>query len=161
VSLTEIIEIGELENANHFRVPVQEKINTEQTGLINQLTVSLYHCITASLHHCITASLHHCITLCHLQIRPRDTFHHTRCGRHDLQKHKHGLHLADELFVFPRVVGGVVQAKVQTQGDQKQRKAQPSDHRDHQAPQGSPALAKHALFVAALPTQHVIRQASG
>ena len=35
VSLTEIIEIGDRENANHFRVPVQEKINTEQKGLIN------------------------------------------------------------------------------------------------------------------------------
>jgi hypothetical protein len=57
VSLTEIIEIGELENANHFRVPVQEKINTEQKGLINTWPDVLHHCITASLHHCITVSL--------------------------------------------------------------------------------------------------------
>lgn len=30
-----IIEIGELEHAHHFRVPVQTKINTEKKSLIN------------------------------------------------------------------------------------------------------------------------------
>ena len=32
---TKIIEIGELEHAHHFRVPVQIKINTEKNSLIN------------------------------------------------------------------------------------------------------------------------------